>query len=110
MEIAIPLLVVLIPLSYQAWQYLDQRKRELRDRRFEAYHRLIRDLVEPPEGKAAIYMDRQVAIVFELRNFPEYSEVTQRILLGLKETWGKKPELSRLLAETDLTLANLAKG
>ncbi len=76
-EIYVPLLAVLLPLfgailgiAYQAWTFLDQRKRELRDRRFEIFHRLIRDLVEAPEGQAGIKLDRQIAVVFELRNFP----------------------------------------
>jgi hypothetical protein len=110
MEIAIPLLVVLIPLAYQAWTYVDQRKRELRDKRFETFHKLIRDLVEPSEGKA-MYIDRQIAVVFELRNFPEYAEVTKRILEGLRQTWSKNPDKnSRLLTEIELTLASLPKG
>jgi len=113
MEIAIPLLVVLIPLAYQAWQFLDQRKRELRDKRFEIFHRLIRDLVEPPEGRDVIKLDRQIAIVFELRNFPEYEEVTERILKGLQEHWSKQTnefaDYSRLIAEVDLTLGYLTR-
>ena len=105
MEIAIPLLVVLIPLAYQVWQFLDQRKRELRDKRFEIFHRLIRDLVEPSEGRITMKLDRQIAIIFELRNFPEYAEVTERILKGLRENWSKNTDnFARLITEIDLTL------
>ena len=54
MEIGIALLAALIPLvvlAVQLWQYLDQKKSELRDKRFVIFHGLIRDLVEPSQGK-----------------------------------------------------------
>ena len=113
MEIVIPLLIVLIPIAYQLWQYLDQKKHELRDKRFEVFHRLIRDLVEPPEGKSEIKLDRQIAIVFELRNFPEYRDVAERILKGLREHWSKDIDnfapYNRLITEVDLTLGYITK-
>lgn len=109
METAIALLVVLIPLTYQAWQYLDQRKRELKDKRFETYHNLIRSLVGPTDEKAIMmYLDRQIAIVFELRNFLEYAEVSERILKGLKDAWFENANNARLLTEIDLTLKYLS--
>ncbi len=111
MEIIIALLVVLIPLAamvVQLWQYIDQKKVELRDKRFEYFHRLIRELVEPSTDQKMMYLDRQIAVVFELRNFPEYAEVSERILIGLRDTWSKNPEsLQRMITEIDLTLAYL---
>lgn len=100
------LISVLVPLAFQVWTYLDQKKRELKDRRFEIYHRLIRELVGASNERP--FLDHQIAIVFELRNFPEYAEVTERILSGLKEGWSKDSQQTdankRLISEIDLTL------
>jgi hypothetical protein len=52
-------------------------------------------------------LDRQVAVVFELRHFPRYYEVTRRILTALKHAWGSQPQWSRLVEEIDLTLAHV---
>lgn len=104
----ISLIGAIITLSYQALQYLDRRKQELRDKRFRTYHDLIRDLVQP--GEKGSYLDRQIAIAFELRNFPEYAEVTQRILAGLRETWAQNPAYKRLITELDLSMAHLQKS
>jgi hypothetical protein len=103
----IAIIVVLLPIIYQAWQYLDQRKQELKDKRFEIYHRLIKELVQPTDSEN-IYIDRQVAIIYELRNFPEYAEVSIRILNGLNETWSKNQNIEkRLFTEIELTLTYL---
>ncbi|MDO8566127.1 MAG: hypothetical protein Q7S04_03020 [Candidatus Moranbacteria bacterium] len=77
----------------------------VKDKRFTTYHNLIDQLVDDkshPSGK--LMLDRQIAIVFELRSFPKYYKVTQRILEGLKneETW--KTGNPRLVEEVDLTL------
>jgi hypothetical protein len=109
--ILVSVLSVLLPLVVQVWLYIDQKKRELRDRRFETFHRLIRELVEGSPGSSP-RLDHQIAIVFELRNFPEYAEVSQRILEGLIETWsvnGQKEKYERLFKEIRLTLEFLAK-
>ena len=50
-------------------------KRLNKDKRFETYHKLIDEFAEGNK------LDRQIAIVFELRRFPEYYPVTKRILL-----------------------------
>jgi hypothetical protein len=48
-------------------------------------------------------MDRQIAVVFELRNFKEYFEVTLRMLEGLRETWAD-PRFNRLTEEIGHTI------
>jgi hypothetical protein len=111
MEIAAVIIVASIPIVWQARQYFDQKRQELRDRRFVAYHDLIRRLVEPEEPHKKIYLDRQIAVVYELRNFPQYREVTLRILHGLiSTTWsGISGDRQRLLDEINLTIAFLEK-
>ena len=92
-------------------QFLLQRRRESRERQFETYHRLVKELVSPDPGTGTTWIDRQAAVVFELRHFPRYYEFTERMLKGLKESWGKNPELGwpRLSEEIDLTLAHIQK-
>jgi hypothetical protein len=101
------ILAIVAPLAWQAWQYADQKRQELRDKRFVTYHDLIKRLVEPDQPTGTLKLDRQIAVVYELRNFPEYAEVTSRILDGLKASWGDLTSAKRLLLEIDLTLAAL---
>lgn len=83
--IIISFLAIIIPL----YRYILDRSSKLKDARFITYHDLIKHLVEPENGKKNLMLDRQIAIVFELRNFPDYHELTYRMLLGLKEQWDK---------------------
>ena len=87
-------------------QFALVRKRDEEHREFEIYHRLIKELVAPdPESKVA-WIDRQTAVLFELRRFKRYHEHTLRTLQGLREKWSKDPGFTfpRLLEELDLTV------
>ncbi len=78
-------------------------QKHLRDQRFTTYHDLLDQLVnEQRYPDRHIKLDRQVAIIFELRNFPEYFEVSKRILKGLKEDWSEGNK--RAIEEINLTL------
>ena len=81
--VIISLIAIIIPL----YKYILDRNSALRDLRFKTYHNLIRQLVEPEDGKDGIMVDRQIAVIFELRNFPEYYELTKRMLFDLKKQW-----------------------
>ncbi|HEY0795645.1 MAG TPA: hypothetical protein VGD64_07670 [Acidisarcina sp.] len=83
------------------------RASDAKNREFEAYHRLIKELVQPSEdGKT--YVDRQCAAVFELGRFKHYTELTMRILTGLRDKWQIEQTLdSRIAEEIKLTLAHL---
>ncbi len=60
----------------------------LRDKRFDRYHSLIKELVdEQIEPDKVKKLHRQIAVVFELRNFPSYFPVSKRILQDLKNSW-----------------------
>lgn len=75
----------------------------LKDKRFNNYHRLIKELVDGDTPDAALRLDRQIAIIFELRNYSSYYKVTKRILKGLKKNgWGEHSP--RLEEEINLTL------
>lgn len=71
---------------------------------FNSYHRLIKELVEGDSGGTR--MDRQIAVIFELRNFKNYYEVSLRILKGPRKDWeGENNKNKRLLDELDLSIA-----
>jgi len=85
------------------FQFLSVRKREARDREFDKYHLLIERLVSPGD-KGGPFLDRQIAVVFELRHFPRYYECTERILFGLQHAWLNRDGTDRLMQEIRLTL------
>ena len=74
-------------LLSQIVQFSLNKNTEAKGRQFEIYHRMIKELVEPPE-KGATYIDRQCAVVFELRRFKRYRELdhqdTGRVKAGLE--------------------------
>lgn len=77
---------------------------------FETYHKLVKELVEPPSENGALYIDRQTAIIYELRFYGRYYQHTLRMLKGLQEKWVLVPNQSpRLLEELDLTVEYISK-
>lgn len=104
---ALSVVLVLIPMAWAVFTYLSVKKQELRERRFRAYHQLVKDLVERQHPDRPMKLDRQIAIIYELRNFREYFQVSLRILKGLKETWtesGPDVKRDRLHEEIDLAI------
>ena len=99
----------LIFLIFSSWRYVSDRRSQLRQQRFENYHSLVSDLVEGKKGQQAPRLDSQIAVVYELRNYREYREVSIRILEGLKSVWSDEPKNARLIAEIDYTLERLRK-
>ena len=95
-------ITVILTIIAGFWTVLKFRE-YLKDKRFKTYHELIDELVDEqrhPDKK--IKLDRQIAIIFELRNFPSYYPVSKRILTGLKDLW--KESQPRAVQEIDLTL------
>jgi len=98
------ILLAYFALLLPIFKYLQEKRLEEKDKRFLNYHRLIDELAGG-SGKDPM-LDRQIAIVFELRNFKEYHPVTLRILTGLKQTWFNPEDPNknkRLLEEISLT-------
>lgn len=83
-------------------------KEYLKDKRFKTYHELIDELVnETRNPDRVIKLDRQIAIIFELRNFVDYYPVTKRILIDLKSLWKKQLRATR---EIEITLDFISKN
>jgi hypothetical protein len=103
---ALGVLGAAIAFVWSAIQFILVRRREQQAHEFEAFHRLIKELVSPGADTQFIWIDRQMAVLFELRHFPRYYPVTLRILNGLREKWSADPDFKwpRLIEELDLTV------
>jgi hypothetical protein len=110
LSIVVTLLIAIVPAIWSFIRYLDFKNKELKHERFRIFHELIRDLVQPNTAGNGMYLDRQIAILYELRSFPEYYEVLDRMLKGLRENWSQHPSSARLVMELDLTLAYITKA
>jgi hypothetical protein len=97
-----------IAFVFSVFQFLSVRKRESREREFDKYHLLVERLVSPSE-KGAMFLDRQIAVVFEFRHFPRYYECTERILSGLQQSWINSEGTGRLIQEIGLTLTYIKR-
>jgi hypothetical protein len=96
-----------IAFMWSAIQLVLVRRKDQQAREFDTFHRLVKELVAPDEKTGTTWLDRQIAVVFELRHFQRYYEITARILFGLRQTWaGADP---RLIQEIDLTLSYIRK-
>lgn len=103
-------LVIALFFLFELCKFWDERKATFFWKEFDVYHKLVKELVEPEE-KGEKYVDRQAAIIFELRNFKRYYPYSLRMLKGLREKWTcQNPKGSpRLLEELNLTIKYLEK-
>jgi hypothetical protein len=90
--------VFIVATAWSALRYISLRKCEIQHKRFKDYHSLIKDFVQP-DASAHIFLDRQIATAFEMRNFPEYYELTHRLFEGLKKQWTLQGVLDERLSE-----------
>ena len=109
LSIIVAILVAVVPALWTFIRYLNLKNKELQHERFKIYHELIRELVQPDTPGQPMSMDRQIAVVFELRNFKEYYELSLRMLEGLYETWAD-PRFSRLLKEIQHTIKYISEN
>ena len=98
-----------IAFAWSVIQFVLVRMRDEEHREFEIYHRLIKELVAPDPESKVTWIDRQTAVLFELRRFKRYHELTLRTLFGLREKWSADPDFTfpRLLEELDLTVKHI---
>jgi hypothetical protein len=101
----IGLLIAVLAFFIPIYRYISQKREEQKDKRFQTYHQLIADLATPPDGK----LDRQIATVYELRNFPNYFELTKRIMTDLINQWTNVTNTTRLITELNLSLNYIEK-
>jgi hypothetical protein len=111
---AIGVVLAAIPLLWAVVQYIRIKRAEDRRIQFTTFHDLIKQLVEREDPNQPMRLDRQIAVIFELRarTFKRYYPVTLRILEGLKNDWeayGPEDKRKRLMQELDLAIAHLKK-
>lgn len=106
---ALGVLGAAITFIWSAMQFIWLRLKEQQAHEFETFHQLIKDLVSPDDKTKSIWLDRQVAAVYELRHFPRYYEVIVRILTGLRKNWNTNQKNTRLIEEIDLTIDHIRR-
>lgn len=93
------------------WKYLDQRGREDRTRRFEIYHDLMRRVSAFGErGEEGLPLSQQLAAIYELQHFRDYSYASIPILTHLRQHYEARGDSAPpvLLAALDATLHALS--
>jgi hypothetical protein len=106
-------LMSLVVILWAAIQYVLIKIAEAKKANFKAYHNIIKSLVEREDEDRPMRLDRQIALIYELRNFRKYFRVTRRILEGLKTDWagyGPVDKRVRLMSEIDLSIKYIDKG
>lgn len=95
---------------FGVYKFQAERKATFFWKEFEVYHKLVKELVEPPADGGNLYVDRQAAIMYEMLNFKRYYPFTLRMLKGLHEKWVAVPnQFPRLIDELNLTIAFIEK-
>jgi len=109
---ALSILGAAIAFMWSTAQQIFQRRAEADERQFQAFHKIVEKVVSPERTEGLVYIDRQAAVVFELRHFPRYYDFTERLLKRLKEKWTAEPapHSSVLIAEIDLTLRHIQRN
>jgi hypothetical protein len=102
------LFTIVVVIFGGLWALVKFRE-HIKDKRFKTYHQLIDWLVnEQTHADRVIKLDRQIAVVYELRNFPKYFDVSIRILEGLLVEW--KDNNTRIIEEIKLSLAYMKRS
>ena len=95
---------------FGVYKFQAERRTTLFWKEFEVYHKLVKELVEPPVESGPMYVDRQAAIMFEMLNFKRYYPYSLRMLKGLRQKWAAvSDQFPRLLDELELTIAHIEK-
>jgi len=96
------LVFTLIPtLIVGIWEYYKYKN----EWNFKNYHKLIKELNQSDTPNESIKLYRQVAVVYEMRNYPKYFQITKRILNGWLESRNDiDDENNPLYKEMNLTI------
>ncbi len=90
---------------FGAYKFQVERKAVHFWKEFEAYHKLVKELVDSTKQNGAMYVDRQTAAMYELRFYRRYYSHSLRMLKGLREKWvNVADQFPRLIDELDLTI------
>ena len=110
-EVEIGILSGLVVAIISLVQHILKTKNDRRKREFDTYHRLITELLFPEMKYKEVIekvIEKQAAIVYELRTYKRYAEISKRILGNLKAKKQGNFADKFLLDEIDKTLEVLA--
>lgn len=102
--------VSLISLAFSARKYVAQREKDQNSERFQTYHGLIKVISSGNDSTGLMPLTSQIAFIYELRNYPEYAELSKTVLNTLREQWktNEKPEkFERLQMAINDTLTSI---
>ncbi|MGY2364588.1 hypothetical protein ACW9IO_18705 [Pseudomonas azotoformans] len=110
---ALAFFLAFVTAASALYHYISIKRAEERARRFSDFHQLIQDMNADSSGGGP-YIDRQMAIIYELRNFPEYFPVTARILERTRRRWiyknfGNGGLFDGIIKESEKTLSLIAR-
>ncbi len=107
---ALGVVLAALPILWAVVQFIRIKRAEDRRVQFTTFHDLVKQLVQAEAADQAMRIDRQIAVIFELRSFKPYYPVTLRILKGLKKDWAGFAQPGpgdRLMTEIDLAIADI---
>lgn len=84
---AIGIILTILTALWASLRALAVRRRELRAQAFETYHKLIHTLVAKDDRGEDPKLDVQIAVIYELRRFPAYFDLSLGMLEGLVDFW-----------------------
>jgi hypothetical protein len=96
-------------LAFSAWRYTSIKASELKESRFNKYHQLIKAISKGADQEGLMKIQSQRAFIYELRNFPEYKDLTIKLLKHLLDDWthAQATNLHLLKEEVDDTVSYL---
>lgn len=102
--IIISFFAVVLPL----WQFLGSKRDEQRQIQFLNYHdKILKKLANLKQEES---VDAQVAVIYEMRNYFKYYDLSKRRLIALYEKWKKEKADPTILEEIKLTIEYIDKG
>lgn len=91
-------------VAFSAYRYVSLRRDELKNQRYERYHFLLRNISKGQDSEGPLKLVSQRAYIYELRHFPEYKNLTIRLLESLinesQEDADKSTKLNYEIQET----------
>jgi len=91
-------------MSFAAYRYVQLRREEHRTIRYNEYHKLLSLISKGQDADGTLKSVSQIALIYELRHFPEYRELTKRLMLQLVSEWGGDANYVLLRDEVASTL------
>ncbi len=105
-------LIAVGSLAFSARRYISITEKTQESERFEIYHELIKTISKGSDGDGLLKLASQIAYIYELRNFPEYQDLTENLLNQLRHQWStgeSDKTFTRLKDAIDDTLAELQR-